>query len=591
MRRTTAPHVPRQRDQAPYPPPMMNKNLMRFCVLFGVLWGVGLAALGAIPVARDDATTTPEDTAVSINVLANDTLGGGTNTVRVFAPPAAGSATVNLDNTITYTPETGFHGTDSFFYYISSSDGDSSLAKVTVTVSSVNNAPVAADDFFATPANTPVTVTLKATDADIDPNFPKAQPLTFAIVTGPLHGTLGEGLSSVTYEAPHTADVTLTYTPAAGYSGRDSFVFSVTDPSSATSTGTIDIQVGVPREEGALAGRSTTYLTIQGQTFSISNFTSTLTAIYLLGSFRLQGDATWTMTSFSALTLSASFPLGKATVYSTLAFDPTLPGLSYWQTTTQLTALGLGFTHTFYLANAQTASYSQLTAVGQIADITVTSTTKFTGCAFCFDSQVFSGSWSWCSTDLLAQLDLSADGFDKFSGTAYDIPLLPRETIGLGITLDLETTFTTTNKTVVATFDCESDWFDCFRVLCAVESTGTSIDGVSLYGLQFQTTLPNGVHVRTDSSFDPDQNATLTGYAEYWERLRIAGATSSCCGGPGYWEILTYFKADHISLFDWGGTTLTLDESINDGVEFYTQVIFQSTAPIWQWTVGGTVRW
>jgi len=576
-----------------YPPGMMKTNLVRSGVLLGVLlWMAGLTALAATPVAVDDTATTAEDAAVTIDVLANDTPGSGTSTVVVSSIPGAGAVVVNPDNTITYTPEAGFYGTDFFFYYIhDTTDGNSSQAKVTITVSSVNNAPVANDDFFATPADTPVTVTLKATDPDIDPDSPKSQPLTFAIVTGPMHGTLSNDLTSVTYDAPHTAVVTLTYTPNPEFSGRDSFVFSATDPFGASSTGTIDIQVGVPKEEGALAGRWTSYLTIQGQTFSISGFTSTLTAIYLLDAFRIQGDATWANNAFSALTFVTSFPLGGATVYSTLSFDPTLPGFSYWQTTTQLTVLGIGFTHTLYVAKSQTDSYNQLTAVGTIADVSVTSKTKFTGLDFCFDSQVFSGRWTWCETNLLAQLDLSSAGFEELSFTAYNVPIFPQETIGFGITLDLVTTFTTTSKTVDVTFDCESDWFDCFRILCAVESTGTSIDGISLYGLQFQTTLSNGVQVRTDSSFDPDQNATLTGYADYWERLRITGPAAACCGGPGYWEIATYFKADHISLFDWGRTTLTLDESITDAVEFYTQASFLSSAPTWQWTVGGTIRW
>lgn len=572
---------------------MMNKNLLKLLAVLGILlcWLAGWTAF-ATPVANNDTANTAEDTAVTIPVLDNDTPGSGTSTVVVSSIPGAGSVVVNPDNTIAYTPEAGFYGTDFFFYYIHDTvDGDSGQAKVTITVSSVNNAPVASDDFFATPADTPVTVTLKATDLDIDPDSPKSQPLTFAIVAGPQQGTLSDGLAGVSYTAPHTATVTLTYTPNPEFSGRDSFIFSVTDPFGAASTGTIDIQVGVPKEEGALAGRWTSYLTIQGQTFSISGFTSTLTAIYLLGSFRVQGDATWADNSFSALTLATSFTLAGATIYSTLSFDPTLPGFSYWQTTTQLTVLGVGFTHTLYVANTQTDSYNQLTAVGKIADISVTSKTRFTGLDFCFDSQVFSGRWTWCDTDLLAQLDLSSAGFDELSFTAYNIPLFPQETIGFGITLDVVTTFTTTSKTVDVTFDCESDWFDCFRVLCAVESTGTSIDGVSLYGLQFQTTLPNGVQVRTDSSFDPDQNATLTGYADYWERLRITGPAAACCGGPGYWEIATYFKADHISLFDWGMTRLTLSESITDSVEFYTQASFLSSAPTWQWTVGGTVRW
>ena len=71
------------------------------------------------PVAVDDAATTAEDTAVSIAVLANDTdLDGDTLTVSAATAPAHGTATVNADGTITYTPAANYHGTDSFTYTI-----------------------------------------------------------------------------------------------------------------------------------------------------------------------------------------------------------------------------------------------------------------------------------------------------------------------------------------------------------------------------------------------------------------------------------------------------------------------------------------
>src|SRR5262249_28597131 len=63
------------------------------------------------PVARDDAATTDEDTAVTVNVLANDTdPDGDTLTVTGVTPAAHGMAAVNADGTGTYTPAANFHG-------------------------------------------------------------------------------------------------------------------------------------------------------------------------------------------------------------------------------------------------------------------------------------------------------------------------------------------------------------------------------------------------------------------------------------------------------------------------------------------------
>ena len=77
---------------------------------------------------------------------------------------------------------------------------------------SVNHLPVASDGTAATDEDTAVVVNLSATDADGD-------PLTFAIVDGPLHGVLsGSG-------------ATRTYTPAANYNGPDSFTFRARDAS------------------------------------------------------------------------------------------------------------------------------------------------------------------------------------------------------------------------------------------------------------------------------------------------------------------------------------------------------------------------
>ena len=82
--------------------------------------------------------------------------------------PAHGTATANADGTITYTPAANFSGTDSFSYTISDGQGGSATAPVEVTVTDVNDAPVAADDAATTNEDTPVAIAVLANDSDGD---------------------------------------------------------------------------------------------------------------------------------------------------------------------------------------------------------------------------------------------------------------------------------------------------------------------------------------------------------------------------------------------------------------------------------------
>ncbi|MEO0948170.1 MAG: Ig-like domain-containing protein, partial [Cyanobacteria bacterium J06641_5] len=97
------------------------------------------------PVAVDDSATTDEDVAVIIDVLANDSDPDPEDVLSIdtVTEGANGTVTINDDGTLTYTPDTGFSGTDSFTYTISDAEGATSTATVSVTVG--------LDDIPATP--------------------------------------------------------------------------------------------------------------------------------------------------------------------------------------------------------------------------------------------------------------------------------------------------------------------------------------------------------------------------------------------------------------------------------------------------------
>jgi hypothetical protein len=94
-----------------------------------------LAVAGSPPNADADAVTTPANTKVAISVLANDTdPDGGALTVNGASQGAHGATVVNADNTISYTPESGFSGSDSFTYIITDPGGCTSIGTASVNV-------------------------------------------------------------------------------------------------------------------------------------------------------------------------------------------------------------------------------------------------------------------------------------------------------------------------------------------------------------------------------------------------------------------------------------------------------------------------
>jgi len=102
------------------------------------IFEVTVVAGNTPPVATDDQATTTADTPLDIDVLANDADPDGMldpATVTVTGNPGNGTATVNLDGTITYKPNPGFTGNDTFTYTVTDDNGlTSNEATVQVTV-------------------------------------------------------------------------------------------------------------------------------------------------------------------------------------------------------------------------------------------------------------------------------------------------------------------------------------------------------------------------------------------------------------------------------------------------------------------------
>jgi VCBS repeat-containing protein len=183
------------------------------------------------PVAVDDTASTPEETPVTIDVLANDfDPDGDPLTVVAVSVPANGTAVDNGDGTVTYTPNTNFTGTDTFTYTIEDGRGGSSTATVTVQVTPVNDPPVANDDAYSTPQDTMLTVAAPGVlGNDIDPD---GDALTANLVSDVANGML-----------TLSADGSFTYMPDAGFTGSDSFTYVANDGALDSNEATVTITV------------------------------------------------------------------------------------------------------------------------------------------------------------------------------------------------------------------------------------------------------------------------------------------------------------------------------------------------------------
>ena len=185
------------------------------------------------PIAVDDIATTSQDTPVVVSVLANDTdPDGDPLSVTAVGSPAHGTAAPNPNGTVTYTPASGYTGPDSFSYTAGDGRGGSDTASVSVTVAGPppqNNPPNAVDDTATTSQDTPVVVSVLANDTD-----PDGDPLSVTAVGSPAHGT-----------AAANPNGTVTYTPASGYTGPDSFTYTAGDGRGGSDTATVSLTVTV----------------------------------------------------------------------------------------------------------------------------------------------------------------------------------------------------------------------------------------------------------------------------------------------------------------------------------------------------------
>ena len=178
--------------------------------------GLGGTATGTItlvneaPVVVDWATAVGEDTENSMLSATYSDPEGDPLTFTVVTQPAHGTVTVS-NQFFVYTPTPNYFGPDSFTYQATDDRGAmSNVATLSIEVSSVNDAPVVTNQTATTNEDMSVNIPLNGTDVE-------NQTLAYMIQRQP-----GSGTVSITGGVA-------TYTPAANFSGTDSFAFSADD--------------------------------------------------------------------------------------------------------------------------------------------------------------------------------------------------------------------------------------------------------------------------------------------------------------------------------------------------------------------------
>lgn len=173
------------------------------------------------PVAIDDTISTGEDTSVVVFVLNNDSDPNNnldTNALGIVQGPFNGNVVIGPGGQITYIPNPDFNGVDSILYSIC--DGGVPVycdsAWVFITVSPVNDAPVAVDDYATTPEDSCIQIAILGNDTDVE-NMIDLN--TLVILSGPSNGT---------YSLDPTTGI-LTYCPDANFNGTDTLIYAICD--------------------------------------------------------------------------------------------------------------------------------------------------------------------------------------------------------------------------------------------------------------------------------------------------------------------------------------------------------------------------
>jgi hypothetical protein len=203
----------------------------------GAVVSISVTEGNSPPVASALSVTLAEDSSQLLRLIGTD-VDGDALSYTIVRPPAQGTLSGTPPN-VTYTPKANFFGADSFEFSVKDAVATSAPAVVSISVTSVNDAPSAFAQSVTLSEDVVRFIRLSGTDADGD-------LLAYAIVRPPAHGTLSG------------TPPTVNYTPKADFFGSDSFEFSVKDAAGISALAVVTVSVAPVNDAPLASGQSLT---------------------------------------------------------------------------------------------------------------------------------------------------------------------------------------------------------------------------------------------------------------------------------------------------------------------------------------------
>jgi VCBS repeat-containing protein len=308
---------------------------------------ITVTSVNDVPTAAADSYSVAEDTPLTVaapGVLGNDTDDEGPLSAVLVSGPAHGTLSLNANGSFTFTPAANYSGADGFTYRTSDGDAVSGVATVSITVTPVNDAPVAIADSYSVTQGSALNVAapgVLANDSDID------GALSAWLVSGPSNGTI-----------TLNANGAFSYTPAATFYGSDSFVYRASDGTLSTSA---TVTITVNRQVYGFIG-------VQNLPPSGSKMFTRGSAIPLRWQFTLEGVVYNSVNANPQVVIVSST---GAVVYGgtpsdpgSSSFQPPTASNGYtWQFNWQTTGLAAG-TYRIYVGSEQTGQIYPSAAFG-----------------------------------------------------------------------------------------------------------------------------------------------------------------------------------------------------------------------------------
>ena len=199
---------------------------------------ITVTSVNDAPIANPDIVEIAEDTPTLIaasTLLANDTdVDGNVLTLTGVGNGVNGTVVLDQNGNPVFTPDLDFNGPASFEYTISDGNGGTATSTVAITVTAVNDVPVALNDAYEASKNTPLVVLggdgVLGNDTDIE-----SDALTSTVVTNPVHGSL-----------TLNSDGSFTYVPTLNFTGTDAFTYRANDGTVDSNVALVEISVIAP---------------------------------------------------------------------------------------------------------------------------------------------------------------------------------------------------------------------------------------------------------------------------------------------------------------------------------------------------------